>query len=308
MESNKLTGYVLGAAGAASYGLNPLFALPLYADGMDADSVLFLRYSFGILLVALMIVVRGRSFKVKPRQLAMFVLLGVLMALSSETLFESYNYMDAGIASTILFIYPILVALMMALFFKEKLKPLTVACLAVSLIGILLLYHKSDGSSLSLVGVGLVVVSALTYAMYIVGVNKGGLADVATLTVTFYVLVVGSLFFLARLHGGTQIILPNKWFLWGNLLALGLLPTVMSFLCTTAAIKIIGSTQTSILGSLEPVTALVVGVTVFGEVLTPRDGLGLVLILLAVTVVIAGDKVGQEFIKVRKLFPRIRRR
>ena len=70
MESNKLTGYVLGAAGAASYGLNPLFALPLYADGMDADSVLFLRYSFGILLVALMIVVRGRSFKVKPRQLA----------------------------------------------------------------------------------------------------------------------------------------------------------------------------------------------------------------------------------------------
>lgn len=308
MESNKLTGYVLGAAGAASYGLNPLFALPLYADGMDADSVLFLRYSFGILLVALMIVARGRSFKVKPRQLAMFVLLGVLMALSSETLFESYNYMDAGIASTILFIYPILVALMMALFFKEKLKPLTVACLAVSLVGILLLYHKSDGSSLSLVGVGLVVVSALTYAMYIVGVNKGGLADVATLTVTFYVLVVGSLFFLARLYGGTQIILPNKWFLWGNLLALGLLPTVMSFLCTTAAIKIIGSTQTSILGSLEPVTALVVGVAVFGEVLTPRDGLGLVLILLAVTVVIAGDKVGQEFIKVRKLFPRIRRR
>lgn len=306
METNKLTGYVLGALGAASYGLNPLFALPLYSDGMDADSVLFFRYSFGILLVASMIIVRGRSFKAKPRHLAMFVVLGLLMALSSETLFESYNYMDAGIASTILFIYPILVALMMALFFKEKLKPLTIVCLAVSFIGIMLLYHKSDGSSLSLVGVGLVVASALSYALYIVGVNKGSLANVATLTVTFYVLVVGTIFFFVRLHGCTQVTVPNHWPLWGNLLALGLLPTVMSFLCTTAAIKIIGSTQASILGSLEPVTALIVGVTVFGEVLTPRDYFGLVLILLAVTAVIAGDKVGQEFIKVRKLFPRIR--
>lgn len=306
MKSNKLTGYILGAAGAASYGLNPLFTLPLYSDGMDADSVLFFRYSFGVVLVAAMIAARGRSFRVRWREFFTIIILGIFMALSSVTLFESYNYMDAGIASTILFIYPILVAMMMALFFHERLKPLTVACLAVSLLGILLLYHKSDGTSLSLVGVALAVASALTYAVYIVGVNNTGLGAVATLTVTFYVLVAGTLFFFVRLHGCADIILPTKWYLWGNLFALGLFPTVISFLCTTSAIKIIGSTQAAILGSLEPVTALIVGICVFGEVLSPRDCLGLAMILLAVTAVIAGDKVGQEFIKIRKLFPRLR--
>ena len=100
----KIKGYTLGAIAAATYGMNPLFALPLYSDGMDADSVLFFRYLFAIPILGIMIKARGRSFRLNRREILPLVALGLLVAASSLTLFLSYNYMDAGIASTILFV------------------------------------------------------------------------------------------------------------------------------------------------------------------------------------------------------------
>ena len=119
--NTKLKGYVLGAVAAASYGMNPLFALPLYKEGMDPDSVLFFRYLLAIPLLGIMIKARGRDFRLKRKEIVPLIVMGLLVALSSLTLFLSYNYMDAGIASTLLFVYPVLVALIMALVFKEKL-------------------------------------------------------------------------------------------------------------------------------------------------------------------------------------------
>ena len=105
----KTKGYALGAIAAATYGMNPLFALPLYKAGMNPDSALFFRYIFAIPILASMIFFRGRSFKIESKDLLLTMIMGLLMAISSLTLFESYNYMEAGIASTILFVYPIMV-------------------------------------------------------------------------------------------------------------------------------------------------------------------------------------------------------
>ena len=98
--NTKAKGYLLGAVAAATYGMNPLFALPLYKAGMDPDSVLFFRYLFAIPLLGTMLKARGRDFKLHRREIVPLVLLGLLVALSSLSLFLSYNYMDAGIAST----------------------------------------------------------------------------------------------------------------------------------------------------------------------------------------------------------------
>ena len=106
-------GYLLGAIAAASYGMNPLFALPLYEVGMTSESVLFWRYLFALPVLAIMLIARGRNFKLEKRQLLPLVSLGILLALSSLALFESYHFMAAGIASTLLFVYPIMVALIM---------------------------------------------------------------------------------------------------------------------------------------------------------------------------------------------------
>ena len=178
--NNKVKGYVLGAVAAATYGMNPLFALPLYKHGMDPDSVLFFRYQTAIVMHGFMIELRGRRFRLQRREILPLVVLGLLVAVSSLTLFQSYNYMAAGIASTILFVYPVMVAVIMALVFKEKITLLTGLCIVLALLGIGLLYKGEDGATLSWIGTLLVMISALAYAIYIVGVNRPRLKSVAT--------------------------------------------------------------------------------------------------------------------------------
>ncbi len=301
----KAKGYLLGAVAAATYGMNPLFALPLYKAGMNPDSVLFFRYLFAIPVLAMMIIARGRSFKLKPKEILPLAIMGLLVALSSLTLFQSYNYMEAGIASTLLFVYPIMVALIMWAVFKEKLTFITLLCILLAVGGIGLLYKSANGTTLNLTGVILVMVSALSYAVYIVGVNQSTLKYVATLTLTFYVLLFGLSLFLIRVKFGQDLYIPNEWYLWGNLLALAIFPTAISFLCTTQAIQYIGSTPTAILGALEPLTAVFFGVTVFGESLTFRLGLGMLLIIIAVTLIIAGGNIPPYLVRFRRLFPKL---
>lgn len=305
--NRKVKGYILGIIAAVTYGTNPLFALPLYDAGMDADSVLFFRYLFALPIIALMIKARGRSFKVTRKELLHLIVFGILMSLSSLTLFQSYTYMDAGIASTLLFVYPIMVALLMAVFFREKLTAATVFCIALALGGIGLLYRSSDGSTLNLTGVALVMASALSYAIYIVGINRKALKSVATLTLTFYVLLSGMSLFAVR-TGINGLSTPDRWYLWGNLIALAVFPTAISFICTTRAIQNIGSTPTAILGALEPVTAVFIGVTVFGESLTFRIVCGILMIVSAVVIIITGGSIGSALLRFRKLFPRLKRK
>lgn len=306
----KTKGYILGIVAAATYGMNPLFALPLYGVGMTADSVLFFRYLFAIPILGIMIMARGRSFKVSVRDLSTLIIMGLVVAFSSLGLFLSYTYMDAGIASTILFVYPIMVAVIMAVMFRERLSLMTITCIALALGGIAMLYKGSGDATLSFTGTVLVIASALSYAIYIVAVNRTGLRNVATLTVTFYVLLFGLSLFAVRLWISGEVQYPSSehWYLWGCVLALAIFPTAISFLCTTAAIQYIGSTPTAILGALEPVTAVFFGVMVFGEVLTIRDITGLTMIIVAVSGVVASPAIHPRLTRMRKLFPRLRKK
>lgn len=135
---------------------------------MNPDSVLFYRYLFAIPLLGIMLKARGRNFRLERRQVFPLIVMGLLVAISSLTLFESYNYMDVGIASTLLFVYPIMVTLIMAFVYKEKLTWQLALCMVLALSGIGLLYKGGDGATLSLVGTAFVFASSLSYAIYIV--------------------------------------------------------------------------------------------------------------------------------------------
>ena len=272
---------------------------------MDPDSVLFFRYLFAIPILGIMIKARGRNFRLKQQEILPLIALGLLVSISSLTLFQSYNFMEAGIASTLLFVYPIMVALIMVAFFKEKITLLTILCILMALGGIALLFKGSDGSTLSMTGILLVMASSLSYAIHIVGVNRPILKEVATLKITFYILLFGLSLFLIRVNFGATLIMPEKWYLWFNLIALAVFPTAISFLCTTSAIQYIGSTPTAILGALEPVTAVFFGVVVFGEILTLRITCGIILIIMAVTLIIAGSNIKTYLVRFRKMFPKI---
>ena len=304
--NTKVKGYVLAAISAATYGMNPLFALPLYEGGMDLYSVLFFRYLFAIPLLAVMLKMRRRDFSIEKADTLPLIILGILFAMSSITLFSSYNHMDAGIASTILFVYPIMVALIMFIFFKEKISKKTMACIAVALFGIVLLCNSGEGAVVSTKGVLFVFASALSYSIYIVMVNKSRIKKMATIKLTMYVLTVGWFIFAAKalISGKLYTPSPEQWYLWLNLIALTIFPTIISLICTTEAIQCIGSTPTAILGVLEPVTAVFFGVVIFGEVMTPRIMIGLILVIVSVTLVVAGSHTGKLLLRLRKMFPK----
>lgn len=292
MTSNHtLKGFLYGAAAAASYGLNPLFTLPLYGKGIGVDSVLFYRYFFALVMMGVMMKVQHIPFSLRKVELLPLFAMGLFFSFSSLTLFMSYNYMDAGIASTILFVYPVLVAVLMALFFKEKVSLITTASILLAVTGISLLYRGEGGQTLSTLGIVLVFTSALAYAMYIIGVNRSVLKEMNVTKLTFYVLLSGLSVYLVRLRFGLDIDWIEQPMMWINPIGLALFPTIISLITMTKSIHYIGSTSAAILGALEPITALFIGVAVFGEQLTPRIMVGVFLILLAVTLIIAGKSV-----------------
>ena len=297
MTNNKTKGFILGAIAAASYGMNPLFTLPLYSAGMSVDTVLFYRYSLAVIVLGIMMKFQKQSFAIKRVDVLPLCIMGLLFAFSSLFLFMSYNYMDAGIASTILFVYPVLVAIIMAVVFKEKVSPITMFSIALAFVGISMLCKSPGGQTLSLVGITFVFLSSLSYAIYIVGVNRSSLKDMPIAKLTFYVLLFGLSVYVVRLQFCTELQVIPTPMLWINDVSLAVFPTVISLVTMTKAIHYIGSTPTAILGALEPVTALFFGVLVFGEQLTPRIILGILMVITAVTLIIGG----KSLLKKRKI-------
>lgn len=297
-KSSVVKGYLLGCAGSITYGLNPLFALPLYAEGMDVASVLFYRYLIAIVLMAALMARHG-GFRLHRREIPAALIAGILFAMSSLTLFESYNYMDVGIASTILFVYPVFVALIMAGLFHERISVVTIACMALALGGIAMLCDGGDGGGLSITGIALIMASAISYAIYMVAVNKSRLSRLSTMKLAFYSLLFGIIVFIVQLKGLTALKpLPPTVSAWGNLIGISVFPTVVSLITMTVAIHCIGSVPVSILGALEPVTALVIGALVFGEQLTPMSLAGVAMVIAAVTMLAVARPIMQMLSRV----------
>lgn len=162
----KVKGYILAAVAAATYGTNPAFAVPLYEQGMNPTSVLLLRYAFSLPVLLMMMLWRGQTLRLKRSEIIPVIILGILMALSSLGLFESYKYMNAGVASTLLFMYPVIVAVIMTFFYHEKFRITTGICLVVMGAGLVMLIIGEGESSVSLIGFLLVFLSS-TPTLYI---------------------------------------------------------------------------------------------------------------------------------------------
>ena len=282
-------GVICGILAAVCYGTNPFGALPLYEEGVNTSSVLFYRFAMAVIMLGVMLLVERKTFCISKGELKVLGTLGLLFAASSITYYQSFRFMDAGIASTILFVYPVMVAVIMAAFFKERVTLSTVTAIVLALGGIDLLYKGDSGASLSTMGILLVMISSLTYAVYIVVVNQSRIR-MSSLKLTFYVLMICMLSLLAYSLTSPDLHLqlppsPRAWFFacW-----LGLVPTVLSLVFMTIAVHEVGATPTAIMGALEPLTAVAIGIVVFGEALTVQLVIGIVLIVSAVLLIVLG--------------------
>ncbi|QNM87705.1 DMT family transporter [Aliarcobacter cryaerophilus] len=287
-------GVILAIISAICYGMNPLGALFLYEEGLNVNSVIFYRFIFASILLAIFMLIKKDSFYLKFKEIILLALLGLLFGISAISLFNSFLYMDAGLASTVLFIYPIFVAIIMALFFKEKNSIITILSIVFAFIGVILLY-ESDGANVSNFGIFLVIVSSLCYAIYIVIINQ--YLKMSALKVTFYSMLFCTITILIHSFFDSSLnIMPLVNFnMWFYTIFLALVPTIISLLFLIKAIQLIGSTSASILGALEPLTAVLIGVYVFNEKITFWLVIGIVFILFGVILIVLKDYIDKLF-------------
>lgn len=283
-------GYILGALSAASYGVNPL-AVNLYNDGFNTDSVLFYRYALAILFIGILMLLQGESFKINLKETLLLIVMGILMSVSSISLFESYNYIDVSIASTLLFVYPALVTIIMMLFFKEKPSISIILALIGVGLGIILLNKGENSSTQNIFGVSIVIVSSLTYAIYIVMTQKSStLRNLSSLKLSFYALTFGILLFVIRMICSSNLHPLTSISHYGYVITLALFPTLISLTAMAKAIKYIGPTPTAIMGALEPVTAVILGILILDERPSTWAYIGMIVIVAAITLIITSKK------------------
>lgn len=289
ISRNAIIGYPAGIITGVSYGLNPLFALPLIKEGASIESILFFRYIISVMLLGAFLFLNKQSFRINLKQARILFVLGLLYTSSSIFLFEAFKYIASGLATALVFLDPVLVAIIMVFL---KVIPSWPVWLSIFLTfaGVVIMTQSDSTQTISPFGVFLSLVSALVYAMFIVIINRSKtIRNISNSLLTFYTLSVGSVVFFIKLMISDAEITAGleKDMAWLNLVGLAILPTIVSTATLAVATRNIGATKASVLGVFEPITAILIGAFVFGEPITTNIIVGILISIAAVIFMIA---------------------
>lgn len=288
-------GFFYAAISSASFGFSPLFSIALLAAGLSNFDVLSYRWLVaGVVLLVYALIKKKRLLLNSFEEAWKIVVLSILRAITSVTLLIGYANISSGIATTINFMYPVIVAICMMLFFGEKKSTIDIGAILVSIFGIYLL---ASGDSIVVEGgdtkLGLTcsIISAFSFAAYYILMKllKADKIEVVKFT-TWIMMLSAFYFFVCALIFEGKFPVVRDGMSWLNILGLGLWATMVSNITGVKAIRRIGPTHTSILGALQPVTALVLGVLFLGEHLYVRSMIGISLILVAVSIIVIHQK------------------
>lgn len=292
ISRNAIIGYPAGIITGITYGLNPLFGVPLMKNGAAIESILFFRYAIAVLFLVLFLLLSKQSFKISRKEAGVLLVLGLLYTSSSIFLFEAYNYIASGLATTIIFLYPVLVAIIMVFLKVVPSWPVWLSII-LTFAGVVIMTQSDSTHTINPIGVILSLGSALVYALFIVIINRSKtISNISNSLLTFYALTVGTIIFLGKIIISDIDITAgiNHNMAWMNLVGLALLPTVVSTATLAIATRNIGATKASVLGVFEPITAILIGTIVFGEALTTNIIVGILLSIAAITFMIAKTK------------------
>ena len=287
-----MIGYPCGIITGVTYGLNPLFAKPLMNAGASTEAILFFRYSIAVLLLGAFLIIKKESFKITLKQAGILLALGLLFTASSTFLFEAYKHIASGLATTLVFLFPVLVAIIMVFLKVVPSWPVWLS-IAATFGGVVIMTGGADSDAINPLGVWCSIASAFVYALFIVIINRSkAISNISNSLLTFYALSVGAVVFISRsAASGTELMTGIEGGMaWMNLIGLAILPTIVSTATLAIATRNIGATKASVLGVFEPVTAILVGTLVFGEALTSNIVIGIVISVIAVTFMIAATK------------------
>ena len=288
LSRNAIIGYPAGIITGITYGLNPLFAKPLMNAGASTEAILLFRYGIAVILLGAYLLLKKENFRITLKQAGVLLSLGLLYTASSTFLFEAYKYIASGLATTLVFLFPAMVAIIMVFLKVVPSWPVWLS-IAATFAGVMIMTGGAGAEKINPLGVWFSIASAFVYALFIVIINKSKvISSIPNSLLTFYALLTGTFFFIGRcLFSGADLMAGiDGGMAWCNLIGLAVLPTIVSTASLAVATRNIGATKASVLGVFEPITAILVGTVVFGEALTPNIIAGILISIVAVTFMI----------------------
>ena len=288
LSRNAIIGYPAGIITGITYGLNPLFAKPLMNAGASTEAILLFRYGIAVILLGAYLLLKKENFRITLKQAGVLLSLGLLYTASSTFLFEAYKYIASGLATTLVFLFPAMVAIIMVFLKVVPSWPVWLS-IAATFAGVMIMTGGAGTEKVNPLGVWFSIASAFVYALFIVIINRSKvISSIPNSLLTFYALLTGTFFFIGRcLFSGADLTAGlDGGMAWCNLIGLAILPTIVSTASLAVATRNIGATKASVLGVFEPITAILVGTMVFGEALTPNIIAGILISIVAVTFMI----------------------
>lgn len=284
--SKELKGIVLATISGASFGLIPLFTIPVINSGMGYGSIIIYRFFFGSLAMLAFMLYKHQSLRITFGELWRVSILSMLYVICAITLFSSYSYISSGVATSLIYTNPIWCAVLGILFCGEKLSWRITAALIIAIIGVMLLSgFFEETATFSAWGIFLGTSSGIGYGIYLLTLPRLRLGNMPSLKLTYYIFfnaMIIMLLWQVITEGRVDSI--NDIPTLTNLVLVGLLPTAFSNICITMSLRMIDTTIVSILGAFEPLTAMVIGITVLHEQCTIATVTGGLLVLAAVAI------------------------
>ena len=282
--NTRTKGFLATMISAVFFGFIPLFVKTICAGGGNSVSAAFYRFFLSVPILYIYLKAQGISMRITRTEFAKIALITIFgYGGTAVLLFSSYNFIPSGMSTTIHFMYPVFTILGCMIFFKEKVSPLKLLCVALCFGGILLFYNGESGGSV--LGMALSFLSGVTYAFYTIYLEKSGLQKMENLKLIFYMNTVAAAMILVMALLTAQFTLRLTPLAWGTAVFFATATSLIGVLGYQIGVKCIGPQNAAILSTFEPITSVIVGVLVYREAFSARTLLGCLCVLSAVVIV-----------------------
>lgn len=281
--NSKNFGIIQAAFSSIFFGCIPFFTLPLYKVGYTSDLVLFYRFFVASVFMGIFLLMKRESFAISFKSLCSIMLHGANYFIIALFLFLALRYADSGLVTTIFYTNPIFVLLLSVVFFHEKMELYKLVLIVITSFGVALLSGFFSGNIvISFFGLILSLLAGIGYAVYIMLLLKLPASDVSREVFSFYLFLFGAVTALIYLLLFGNFILAASMHEWTNILGSALVTGVVSNILLIYALPKIGPVYTVIIGVMEPLTAVFIGIIHFGEAMTFEKCLGILIVVCAI--------------------------
>lgn len=275
-------GYIYTALSAIIFGLMPLLTKIIIARGATSLTIAFFRVFYVTIVLFFVLKIKKIDLYLEKRDLLSAMLISIFgSGLTIIILNESYNHVDTGIATSLHFLYPLFVAILCCFFYGEKIKKKQIISLSFALVGIICFMSKGNGS---LFGYFLAIASGLTYAFYLVKMDKTGLVKMNALKLSCYLALFTTIEIFTMNLFMQDVVFKMDALSYGLLLVLALSSSFLATVLLQKGVLLLGSTRASFICLLEPVTSMIVGILWLNEALTFNKGLGGLAIIISLII------------------------